>query len=159
MNKDESRRTTQPASSCSRNYAIDVLLVVLAGALLLTLIAPLATPRIICTIPTPQAAISRNGPFARALEFYRRDMGTYPEGHDGLRKLIYKPKDPNGAKRWGGPYLAGEEDLLDPWGNSYRYRFPGEINENTYELWCVGPDGKDGTEDDITRWPPPDQAG
>ena len=79
-------------------------------------------------------------------------MGTYPVGEDGLSKLLHEPDDPNQAEKWKGPYLEDEESLKDPWGHFYRYRFPGKHNRGGYDLWCVGPDGLDGTEDDITNW-------
>lgn len=36
----------------------------------------------------------------------------------------------------------------DPWGNPYRYALAK--NKKGYRIWSLGPDGKDGTEDDIT---------
>lgn len=37
---------------------------------------------------------------------------------------------------------------LDPWGNPYIYRKSGGRD---YEVLCAGPDGQEGTEDDITN--------
>lgn len=34
----------------------------------------------------------------------------------------------------------------DPWGNVYQYR---RLDEQTCEVWSMGPDGKTGTDDDI----------
>ena len=34
----------------------------------------------------------------------------------------------------------------DPWGNFYQYK---KIDDRTCDVWSMGPDGKDGTEDDI----------
>ena len=40
----------------------------------------------------------------------------------------------------------------DPWGNEYQYLPEGEKNPESYDLWSYGPDGEDGTEDDIGNW-------
>ncbi len=42
--------------------------------------------------------------------------------------------------------------LKDPWGNEYQYKNPGEFNEDSYDLYSMGPDGEDGTDDDIGNW-------
>ncbi|MHC4063539.1 MAG: type II secretion system protein GspG, partial [Planctomycetota bacterium] len=55
--------------------------------------------------------------------------------------------------RWKGPYLDMDpEDLKDPWGNEFQYRSPGEFNEESFDLWSLGEDRKDGTDDDIKNW-------
>ena len=38
---------------------------------------------------------------------------------------------------------------LDPWGHPYRYLEAGVHNPDSFDLWSAGPDGVDGTEDDI----------
>ena len=40
--------------------------------------------------------------------------------------------------------------LLDPFGNSYRYRLPGQRNIATFDVWSDGP--TDSTNDDIGNW-------
>ncbi len=46
-------------------------------------------------------------------------------------------------------------ELVDPWGNPWRFRNqqgdPDQQNPD-FDLWSVGPDGKNGTPDDITNW-------
>jgi len=81
---------------------------------------------------------------------YKLDLGQYPSTEEGLSALI---KAPEGKQsRWNGPYL---EDLpLDPWGNAYKYRFPGSKNINGaggYDVWSLGPDGVESA-DDIGNW-------
>ena len=41
---------------------------------------------------------------------------------------------------------------MDPWDNPYIYYYPGKHNANGYDLLSVGPDGKEGTDDDIGNW-------
>jgi general secretion pathway protein G len=93
-----------------------------------------------------------NHPVARAPVLYRLTVGTYPKGDYGLKELICRPADPEAASKWKGPYLEDERGLRDPWGNAYRYRCPGKHSPPRYDLWSAGPDGKDGTDDDITNW-------
>jgi len=46
-------------------------------------------------------------------------------------------------------------ELVDPWGNPWRFRNqkgdPSQENPD-FDLWSLGPDGKNGTADDITNW-------
>jgi len=45
--------------------------------------------------------------------------------------------------------------VVDPWGNPWRFRNqkgnPDQQNSH-FDLWSVGPDGKNGTADDIKNW-------
>jgi general secretion pathway protein G len=87
-----------------------------------------------------------------ALTRYRLDLGDYPSTTEGLNALVVAPA--NKADRWRGPYVdaPGGKIPLDPWGEAYRYRYPGTKNKNGYDLYSTGPDKADGTEDDIGNW-------
>lgn len=83
-----------------------------------------------------------------AMKMYRLDMGKYPVKLEDLRE---KPSDDEMAKKWTEPYL--DEPLgNDPWGNPYQYQAKGKKNPDGYDLWSNGPDGKNGTDDDIGNW-------
>lgn len=45
--------------------------------------------------------------------------------------------------------LVKEEAIIDPWNNKYQYRSPGRKNGEAYEIYSIGPDKKDGSEDDV----------
>jgi len=77
-----------------------------------------------------------------ALEMYRIDTGSFPLEESGLQ-LLLKPSDP----KWKGPYRDSREIPADPWGNAYQYQ--GLEDGTGFELVCLGPDGRPGTEDDI----------
>lgn len=83
------------------------------------------------------------------LKQYYFHVGNYPSTSEGLNALMQAPSGEN-ARKWKGPYL--EELPEDPWGNPYQYRYPGEKNPDTYDLWSMGPDGTAGTADDIGNW-------
>lgn len=85
----------------------------------------------------------------KALEQYRLDTGKYPSAEEGLAALITRPAS---ESKWDGPYLT-KKVPLDPWGNPYIYKFPGEHGE--YDLISNGKDGQPGGEGeaaDITNW-------
>jgi len=80
-----------------------------------------------------------------ALDMYELDNGTYPPDLDALLKKP-TPEPPN----WNGPYL--KKKSRDPWGQGYQYKFPGEHNSDSYDLWSNGKDRSEGGGDDITNW-------
>lgn len=94
------------------------------------------------------AAVSQISTFGTALDAYEVDMGSYPQGRNGLNALLQAPNEGSG---WRGPYLQ-KEVPLDPWGNAYIYECPGKQNPSGYDLSSMGPDGRAGTDDDITNW-------
>ena len=54
-------------------------------------------------------------------------------------------------KGWQGPYINETAIPIDPWGNEYRYTSPGK-NNRAFDIWSLGPDGRNGTDDDIGHW-------
>jgi general secretion pathway protein G len=97
------------------------------------------------------AARSQVGLFQTPLETYYLDIGAYPTANQGLGALRAAPADASSANKWNGPYL-NKDIPLDPWGNAYQYSYPGKHNPDTYDVWSLGPDGVDGTADDIGNW-------
>ena len=86
------------------------------------------------------------GGIKTALDSFEVDNGFYPKS---LQDLITQPSN---ARNWHGPYLDPPTLPIDPWGNPYVYVFPGKHNPDGYDLLSVGPDGKEGTDDDIGNW-------
>ena len=78
-------------------------------------------------------------------------MGRYPES---LMDLIEKPSDldEEDGPVWKGPYIQDPRSFKDPWGHEYQYKSPGDVNQEAYDMWSMGKDGQDGTEDDITNY-------
>ena len=81
---------------------------------------------------------------------YRINMGSYPSTEEGLAALVNAPEQRR--ERWKGPYVSKLPE--DPWGNPYKYRYPGVKNPSSYDVWSTGPDKQDGTDDDIGNWVP-----
>ena len=85
-----------------------------------------------------------HGGIKSALDQFEVDNGFYPKS---LQDLVAQPSN---AKNWHGPYL--DKVPVDPWNNPYIYYYPGKHTANSYDLLSAGPDGKEGTEDDIVSW-------
>jgi general secretion pathway protein G len=115
-----------------------------------------------------------------ALEEYRKDAGDYPrtdyyDANDhgevlycGLANVQVPLSFNNVSKVWGVGKVyfefpperlaygaGGSPQLLDPWGNPYRYKHPHNVGNTQgnvvwgYALSSDGPDGTSGTGDDI----------
>ena len=86
------------------------------------------------------------GDLEGALQLYSFDLGRFPSTSEGLNALV---QNTAGADIWKGPYL-NKGVPNDPWERPYGYRSPG--NHGEYDLFSVGADGEEGTEDDICSW-------
>jgi general secretion pathway protein G len=93
------------------------------------------------------AAAAQIGFYKSAVERYRLDTRQYP---DDLQSLVTQPSDARMAEKWGGPYM--DKIARDPWDNEYRFAAPGKHNPDSFDVWSVGPDGQDGSADDIGNW-------
>ena len=85
----------------------------------------------------------------KALEQFRLDTGHFPTTEQGLPALVTRPAN---ESRWDGPYLK-KDVPLDPWGNPYVYKMPGEHGD--FDLLSYGKDGQSGgtaESADITNW-------
>lgn len=84
-----------------------------------------------------------------ALEMYKLRTNTFPTTEQGLEALVSAPTiDP--IPRGYPPEGIIKRLPLDPWGNEYVLLNPGELG--AYDLYSAGPDGLQGTEDDIGNW-------
>lgn len=122
---------------------VEMLLVVT----IIGILAALVIPRIAGTSNKARitaAMADIKGGIKTALDRYEVENGTYPKS---LQDLVTRPGD---AKNWNGPYL--DEVPKDPWGQPYVYVYPGRNNTSSYDLYSIGPDGQDGTQDDIGNW-------
>jgi general secretion pathway protein G len=82
---------------------------------------------------------------AAALDLFYLDTGRYPSASEGLQALIAKTPS---VDRWNGPYLQQSALPVDPWGQPYEYRVPGE--NSAYEIVSLGADGRPGGTDDAS---------
>ena len=127
---------------------VELLLVLVILAVLAAIVYPKLSGRSEQARQT--AAKTQIANFGTALGAFEVDNGYYPRGKDGLQALITKPSD---APNWRSPYLEDKGGIpTDPWGRAYLYECPGKHNTSGYDLSSAGPDGREGTEDDVTNW-------
>ena len=122
---------------------IELLLVVV----IIGILAALVIPRIAGSSERARVTATVtdiNGGIKAAIGNYEVDNGFYPKT---LQDLLQQPSN---AKNWHGPYL--DKPPVDQWNNPYIYYFPGKHNPTSYDLLSAGPDGKEGTDDDIGNW-------
>ncbi len=81
-----------------------------------------------------------------SLTMYRTIGGSNPTTQQGLSALVERPTAEPMPERWK---VLIEEVPLDPWGRPYQYASPATRSDDDYDLWSFGPDGIDGTADDL----------
>ena len=90
--------------------------------------------------------------FDLALKMFQNDCGRYPSQREGLSALFALSDNQQTNL---SPYLRGTLPK-DPWGRDYVYRFPGEHNPKSFDLYSLGEDGISKTggndRDDINHW-------
>jgi general secretion pathway protein G len=137
---------------------IEVLLVlVILGMLATVAIVALSGTREGARIDVSKRLVEQVG---SSLETYNLHIGHYPsEEEGGLNALLTKPtfEDEKIAEKWRGPYI--KEEPRDPWNHPLKYErveasdsSSSEAGGKPFKLWSMGPDGQDGTADDIKNW-------
>ena len=120
---------------------IELLLVLVILGILAAIVVPKFSGR------TEQARVgaarTQIAAFSTALDAFEVDNGYYPKS---LQDLVVQPQN---TPSWKGPYLNSIPN--DPWGNPYIYECPGRVN-SSYDITSMGPDGRQGTDDDITTY-------
>jgi general secretion pathway protein G len=64
-----------------------------------------------------------------------------PTTEQGLKALVAMPASDPKPQRWK---KLMEAVPLDPWGNEYVYRNPGKYKTDGFDLYSLGPQGKEG---------------
>ncbi len=115
--------------------------------IIIAALAGMVLPRLMPASDAAKRRIARHdiANIELALKLFRLHMNRYPTTEEGLAILIVPPA---ASKDWTEPFL--DRLPMDPWGHPYRYRRPGTRDNAPFDVWSVGPDGRDGTEDDVT---------
>lgn len=129
------------------------LLEILVVIVVLSVLATLVAPNVFRHVGSARDATARSQieMLTAALDAYRLDYGRYPRSDEGLGVLWSAPA---GDRTWRGPYLR-KAVPLDPWGNDYVYRSPGEQSQLGFDLLSYGADGRpsgEGENADILSW-------
>lgn len=125
------------------------LTIVVIIVILVLMVTPMVFPPV-CTFVVEKEVAAKIDIFtiSDALEMYKINNGCFPTTEQGLKALLEKSLPP--PSNWNGPYLKKEP--IDSWQKPYKYRCPSQNEQLDFDLWSLGPDGKDGTEDDIKNW-------
>lgn len=126
---------------------MEVLLVLVILVVLGAIVVPMFTG--IGESANVKAATTQVGFLENAIDMFKFETKQLP---GSLDDLVNEPSDAKLAKNWSGPYMKANKDLIDPWDNPYKYDAKGKRNQGSYDVWSVGPDGQDGTADDIGNW-------
>lgn len=86
---------------------------------------------------------------ATQLQLYEARNLRLPTQDQGLKALVEKPTTEPLPERWT---QLLEEMPRDPWGQEYRFRMPPQKSKKKYDLYSIGADGQEDTEDDIGNW-------
>ena len=81
---------------------------------------------------------------------YKTKARIYPSEQQGLDALVTRPTGSPEPASW--KQFMKPQGIIDPWGRKYEYRYPGKYNSDSYDIFSLGFDGKEGTEDDIGNW-------
>jgi len=128
---------------------LEIIVVVAIIAILASYIAPKIAGRV------DDARISKAKSDIRvlesSLELYKLDNFLYPSNEQGLEALVNRPAG-EAARNWrDGGYI--KKLTKDPWGNDYRYAYPGANGE--FDVYSLGADnavGGEGEAADIGNW-------
>lgn len=100
------------------------------------------------------------GTIQRALDMFYADFDRYPTEEEGIRVLWDKEalvtEDEADQEVWRKRLQKPAPE--DPWGNEWGYRAESEHGAE-YDFWSNGPDGEEGTDDDIVSWIEDEEGG
>ena len=120
---------------------IELMVVIVSLGLLAALVAPKFLKRGEEAKVTTTEVQMKN--IEQALKLYKLHNSFYPTTEQGLKALVEKPEEDPVPKNWKGPYM--EKIPKDAWGNDFIYISDGK----QFNLISPGPDGEEGTEDDL----------
>ncbi len=84
------------------------------------------------------------GDIEKAIHMYSVSYGEFPSQGEGLRALV---SPPDGGK----PFLTEKSVPKDAWGAEFMYFNPARKGGAPFEVVSKGPDGQEGTKDDVRK--------
>jgi general secretion pathway protein G len=128
------------------------LIELLVVMVILVLLASLVAPRVLGYLGSSRtkSAKVQIESLSTSLELYKLDTGRYPDAREGLTALVQRPAN---LPSWNGPYLKKDKVPLDPWGQPYIYRYPGQ--HGPFDILTLGADKREGgqaEDQDVASW-------
>ena len=96
------------------------------------------------SLPKNSVAQSDLTALTTQIEVFRQEQGRYPSTEEGLDILVHAPRDPKTLPNWSQRMLSV---WLDPWHHPYQYKCPGRHNPNGFDLYSLGADGTESSDD------------
>ena len=131
--------------SCKRDLSAGFTLIeLMVVVIIIAALAGMVLPRVLPASDAAKRNIAK-GDIANikvALKLYRLHHDRYPSSEEGLNVLLKASP----SKGWSEPYLDNKP--VDPWDRAYNYSSRG----TEIRIWSVGPDGQDGSGDDVNSW-------
>lgn len=130
------------------------LIEIMVVVIIIGIMAALVAPSVIRRLDDAQIVKAKQDirAYETALNLFRLDNFKYPTTDQGLKALVTQPNDTS-IRNWKpGGYIDGLKQ--DPWGNDYRYVYPGTHGKE-FDLFTLGADnqeGGEGTNEDIGNW-------
>ena len=121
---------------------------VMAVLIILGLLATLVVTKVATKIDQARVTTTKANlkALAAAVNQFKMDTGRYPSEDKGLIDLIDQPSD---VITWEpGGYLETTEIPKDGWGNEFIFELYPESGKQ-FAIRSCGPDGEQGTEDDL----------
>ncbi len=115
---------------------------VIVAVLIIGILSALVVPRVFQRVTQARQTAAENGTrqIISTVNMYLADVGrSTPPSNFDLSVLTLTPEEGGGPN---GHYL-NEDDLIDPWGNPYEIRVPGEVNRD-FDIISYGADGEPG---------------
>ena len=78
------------------------------------------------------------------LDSYRKLNGFYPTTEQGLDALVTRAESSPIPARWMQHF---KEVPRDAWQHPYVYRYPSSKAPSTFDIFCLGPDGVESSDD------------
>ena len=134
MNRQETRTARE---ALRQGFTLIEILVVVA---IIGMLGAVAVPAYMNYLADARIATTRSliANVDVAVKSYNMKHGKYPDSLE----VLQEPQEDG-----GDPWLEGEP--VDPWGNELKYEKQGKKRP---KITSAGPDGEEGTEDDITNY-------
>jgi general secretion pathway protein G len=143
------RHQIETVGRTARGFTLLELMVVLV---ILVLLSSIAAPQVLKYLGRAKSDTAKLqiDALSAGLDLYHIDVGHFPSPAQGLAALVRRPDN---EPKWDGPYVKKDASLVDPWGQPYVYRLPGQ--HGPYDVLSYAADGQEGGEGDgrdITNW-------